>query len=242
MGERRRSLAPQRTPCDLDSALLNRARALTHKMDPKKVSSVFPSPVAGRTTSAAAAEPQYSCEFGSSKYYALCGLGGVLSCGLTPRSGQVQASGEQGEVQDPWQRLQTDCGRAGSPRPCPWLGPNSHRILHARSLQVRILRGLQERLLRHPWGGEHLLVQDLSLPGSLSICGVLCRHRSLAHGVSQGPYANFCPWYLPHHPEGGRTQNLRSRGIERFLQVIGSIVGQTDSLHHDEVRLLRANS
>merc|ERR1711997_314742 len=74
--ERRRSLAPQRTPCDLDSALLNRARALTHKMDPKKVSSVFPSPVAGRTTSAAAAEPQYSCEFGSSKYYA-------LSCGLT---------------------------------------------------------------------------------------------------------------------------------------------------------------
>merc|ERR1711974_404861 len=38
---------------------------------------------AGRTTSAAAAEPQYSCEFGSSKYYALCGLGGVLSCGLT---------------------------------------------------------------------------------------------------------------------------------------------------------------
>jgi len=52
-------------------------------MDPKKVSSVFPSPVAGRTTSAAAAEPQYSCEFGSSKYYALCGVGGVLSCGLT---------------------------------------------------------------------------------------------------------------------------------------------------------------
>ena len=25
----------------------------------------------------------YSCEFGSGKYYALCGFGGVLSCGLT---------------------------------------------------------------------------------------------------------------------------------------------------------------
>merc|ERR1712002_476852 len=25
----------------------------------------------------------YSCEFGSSKYYALCGFGGVLSCGIT---------------------------------------------------------------------------------------------------------------------------------------------------------------
>lgn len=24
-----------------------------------------------------------SCEFGSSKYYALCGFGGILSCGLT---------------------------------------------------------------------------------------------------------------------------------------------------------------
>merc|ERR1711931_431835 len=36
-----------------------------------------------RSTSAAAAAGEYSCEFGSSKYYALCGVGGVLSCGLT---------------------------------------------------------------------------------------------------------------------------------------------------------------
>jgi len=36
----------------------------------------------GRSLSAAATE-QYSCEFGSAKYFALCGLGGVLSCGLT---------------------------------------------------------------------------------------------------------------------------------------------------------------
>ena len=26
---------------------------------------------------------QNSCEFGSMKYYAFCGLGGILSCGLT---------------------------------------------------------------------------------------------------------------------------------------------------------------
>jgi solute carrier family 25 phosphate transporter 3 len=25
----------------------------------------------------------YSCEYGSNKYYALCGLGGILSCGIT---------------------------------------------------------------------------------------------------------------------------------------------------------------
>ena len=24
-----------------------------------------------------------SCEFGSAKYYAICGFGGILSCGLT---------------------------------------------------------------------------------------------------------------------------------------------------------------
>lgn len=37
-----------------------------------------------KLTAAAAAPAQgYSCEFGSGKYYALCGLGGVLSCGLT---------------------------------------------------------------------------------------------------------------------------------------------------------------
>jgi len=26
---------------------------------------------------------EYSCEFGSSKYFALCGFGGILSCGTT---------------------------------------------------------------------------------------------------------------------------------------------------------------
>lgn len=49
-------------------------------MDPSKL---FPSPIKGRTVGAAAAEPQYSCEFGSAKYYALCGFGGILSCGIT---------------------------------------------------------------------------------------------------------------------------------------------------------------
>ncbi|XP_072027635.1 solute carrier family 25 member 3-like [Amphiura filiformis] len=35
-----------------------------------------------RSISAAATE-EVSCEFGSSKYYALCGFGGILSCGIT---------------------------------------------------------------------------------------------------------------------------------------------------------------
>jgi len=32
---------------------------------------------------AAASAEEYSCEFGSAKYFALCGFGGVLSCGIT---------------------------------------------------------------------------------------------------------------------------------------------------------------
>ena len=30
-----------------------------------------------------AADSEVSCDFGSMKYYALCGFGGILSCGLT---------------------------------------------------------------------------------------------------------------------------------------------------------------
>jgi len=37
----------------------------------------------GRSFSAAAAAEGDSCEFGSAKYYALCGFGGILSCGIT---------------------------------------------------------------------------------------------------------------------------------------------------------------
>merc|ERR1719511_42281 len=32
---------------------------------------------------AAAAKEEYSCEFGSTKYFVLCAFGGVLSCGIT---------------------------------------------------------------------------------------------------------------------------------------------------------------
>lgn len=42
-------------------------------------------PVSGREIQAAAAAPvsEDSCEFGSNKYFLLCGIGGILSCGTT---------------------------------------------------------------------------------------------------------------------------------------------------------------
>ncbi|XP_054487276.2 solute carrier family 25 member 3 [Agelaius phoeniceus] len=36
-----------------------------------------------RSLAAASTDEEYSCEYGSLKFYALCGVGGVLSCGLT---------------------------------------------------------------------------------------------------------------------------------------------------------------
>jgi solute carrier family 25 phosphate transporter 3 len=39
--------------------------------------------VPGRTIAAAAVAEGDSCEFGSTKYFALCGIGGILSCGTT---------------------------------------------------------------------------------------------------------------------------------------------------------------
>jgi solute carrier family 25 phosphate transporter 3 len=50
-----------------------------------KLSNLFPGPKCptSRTLSAAAGAETYSCEFGSGTYYAYCGLGGLLSCGIT---------------------------------------------------------------------------------------------------------------------------------------------------------------
>ena len=46
-------------------------------------SNLFASPVSkSRDLSCAAAE-EASCEIGSTKYYVLCGFGGLLSCGIT---------------------------------------------------------------------------------------------------------------------------------------------------------------
>jgi len=58
-----------------------------------RLANLFPNPikslkaeessVSKRSLVAAAASEEYSCEFGSGKYYALCAVGGALSCGLT---------------------------------------------------------------------------------------------------------------------------------------------------------------
>jgi len=58
-------------------------------MDASKLGGLFAKPVVGAETKVghrdlvAAASDEYSCEFGSNKYFALCAFGGVLSCGIT---------------------------------------------------------------------------------------------------------------------------------------------------------------
>merc|ERR1712179_17373 len=62
------------------------------KMDLSKMAALFPKPVMAESSTqekvpsrhlAAAATEEYSCEFGSTKYFVLCAFGGVLSCGIT---------------------------------------------------------------------------------------------------------------------------------------------------------------
>merc|ERR1712130_1040078 len=64
------------------------------EMDLSKLGALFPKPVASPSNGqslgqeplrklAAGASDEYSCEFGSQKYFALCAFGGVLSCGIT---------------------------------------------------------------------------------------------------------------------------------------------------------------
>ncbi|KAI2567475.1 SLC25A3 isoform 9 [Pan troglodytes] len=36
-----------------------------------------------RNLAAAAVEEQYSCDYGSGRFFILCGLGGIISCGTT---------------------------------------------------------------------------------------------------------------------------------------------------------------
>merc|ERR1719516_496956 len=69
-------------------------------MDFNKLANLFPNPMKGVQARekptipeqvpivpgrhmVAAAQEEYSCEFGSTKYFALCAFGGVLSCGIT---------------------------------------------------------------------------------------------------------------------------------------------------------------
>jgi len=65
-------------------------------MDISALAALFPKPLQAKEVSpvevptvnpvrkiSAAAEEEYSCEFGSNKYFALCAFGGVLSCGIT---------------------------------------------------------------------------------------------------------------------------------------------------------------
>ncbi len=55
------------------------------EMDPSRVEKLFCKPVVTGNIRmpSALATSEYSCEFGSYKFYGICGFGGLLSCGLT---------------------------------------------------------------------------------------------------------------------------------------------------------------
>jgi len=58
-------------------------QTLMDKMKSGRLPLAFPGYRTAACAAPAGGTSQYSCEFGSGKYYALCGFGGLLSCGLT---------------------------------------------------------------------------------------------------------------------------------------------------------------
>ncbi|XP_069617946.1 solute carrier family 25 member 3-like [Ranitomeya imitator] len=79
-------------------------------------------PVRRLAAAAAVQEGEYSCEYGSAQLYAICGFGGILSCGITHTavctygSGEMSNSGGSSEVQEHFQWLFSNAQR----RWCPW--------------------------------------------------------------------------------------------------------------------------
>jgi len=68
----------------LGDPFVNPFRRVSCERDVKRGLSLSPkSLVEGRTISAASASESGSVEFGSNKFFLLCGIGGAISCGLT---------------------------------------------------------------------------------------------------------------------------------------------------------------
>lgn len=67
---------------DCTKGLLS-SSSMGNEIELMKEKDEYSSLVPGRQIMAAATAEGYSCEFGSTKYFLLCGLGGILSCGTT---------------------------------------------------------------------------------------------------------------------------------------------------------------
>ncbi len=155
------------------------------------------------------------------------------------RPGEVPHSGEPREVQEHRQRLQGDRGGGRHSRPGARLGAHRHRLLAAGPGQVRLLRALQGLLLKLDRRREHLPLPNVALPGRFRLRGVLRRHCPLSAGGVQGAGADAAG--LLAAAARRRAADLPLRGPVRLLQGPGAAVDAPDSLHDDEVRLLRAH-
>ncbi|KAL0604377.1 Phosphate carrier protein, mitochondrial [Plecturocebus cupreus] len=167
----------------------------------------------------AAATEEASVEYGSAWYLLLCGLGGMLTCGLTHTAivpldlvkcrMQVDPGRYKG-ILSGFRVTVRDDGLRGLAR--GWARPSSATLCRASSNLLRRASGPR----------EGLRLQNRPVPGCLGQRLILRRRRAGAHGGSQGPRADAAR--LRQHPAGCGAQDVWRGGPVGLLQGRGAAV------------------
>merc|ERR1719208_695161 len=157
-----------------------------------------------KLVSAAALEPGASCEIGSTKYYALCGFGGLLSCGITHTAVtpldlvkcRLQVNKEKYKnLGNGFKLTFAEGGAAGL-----FLGWAPTAIGY--SMQGICKFGFYE-LFKNVYSGiigeENAFLYRTSLYLAASASAeFFCRYCSFSHGISQSKNSNQSHWNFPN--------------------------------------------
>merc|ERR1712106_963121 len=221
------------------------------KMDLSKMSALFPKPLMAESSVqekipsrhlAAAAEE--SCEFGSTKYFALCAFGGVLSCGITHTVitpldlVKCRLQVDKAKYQNLGTGFKVTIAEGGTKG--LFLGWAPTAIGY--SMQGLCKFGFYEffkDLYSKKIGEENTYLYQTSLYLAASASAEFFADIALSPmecckvKMQTSPVGTF-----PTTLRAAFPKVLKEEGAGSFLQVYCSSVGQTDPVHNDEVCLL----
>ena len=217
----------------------------------------------GQRDLVAAATEEYSCEFGSQKYFALCAFGGVLSCGITHTAVtpldlvKCRLQVDKEKYKSIGNGFKVTLAEGGAKGLVLGWAPTAIGY-SAQGLCKFGFYEVFKKIYSDMIGEEntYLYRTSLYLASSASAeffadialspmeaCKVPLSRRHIDYRIMDyyysGQNANLSCWNLPNHLEGSISKDNEGRGGQWFLQVACASLVQTDPLHHDEVRLLR---
>lgn len=110
-------------------------------------------------------------------------------------------------------------------------------MMFAGSVQIRFVRMVQSILWWSYWRRKCLHVPYQFVFGFIGISWILCRYRigTIRSSQSENPNnARLCKYIASSLPKNGQRRRFR-----HILQRFGSIMDASNSIHNDEIRLLR---